>query len=185
MALAEKKNDYTPGTEADRRLLAFETWHDYLDDFIEVADLRNLRSLISARTIAALGYRSSGETLQEKEFYARRAVINEIVYPTLTPYVLASEGAQPRDPLARELAMRERSNRIGNLQTIIFVRHFTKSGFEISGYIDYAHRLITEDWTPFFRINKQLWPAAKDLGYFHWRHGTVRSNITRNYKVQP
>lgn len=57
MAMAEKKNEYPPGVEADRRLLQFETWEDYLDSLIEIADLRNLRSVDSARTIAALGYR--------------------------------------------------------------------------------------------------------------------------------
>lgn len=69
------------------------------------------------------------------------------------------------------------------LQSVIFIRHFTKGGFEISGYIDYAHRLVSEDWGPFFRANKMLWPRNSDLGYYHWRHGTVRSNISRNYKV--
>lgn len=57
MAMAEKKNEYAPGIEADRKLLHFETWEDYLDSLIEIADLRNLRSIASARTIAALGYR--------------------------------------------------------------------------------------------------------------------------------
>lgn len=55
--MAEKKNEYPPGVEADRKLLRFDTWEDYLDSLIEIADLRNLRSIASARTIAALGYR--------------------------------------------------------------------------------------------------------------------------------
>ncbi|KPJ01713.1 PREDICTED: uncharacterized protein C4orf22 homolog isoform X1 [Papilio xuthus] len=182
MTMAEKKNDYPPGVEADRRLLPFETWEDYLDSLIEIADLRNLRSIPSARIIAALGYRALGDTLSEKEFYARRAVIQNIVYPITKPYVLVSEGTDLEDPFKRELAIRERANRIGILQSIIFIRHFTRSGFEISGYIDYAHRLITQDWGPFFKSKKMLWPKDSDLGYFHWRHGTVRSNISRNYK---
>lgn len=57
MAMAEKKNEYPPGVEADRRLLPFDTWEEYLDSLIEIADLRNLRSIAAARTIAALGYR--------------------------------------------------------------------------------------------------------------------------------
>ena len=57
MAMAEKKNEYPPSVEADRRLLPFETWEDYLDSLIEIADLCNLRSIKSARTVAALGYR--------------------------------------------------------------------------------------------------------------------------------
>lgn len=57
MAMAEKKNEYPAGVEADRKLLIFDTWEDYLDSLIEIADLRNLRSILSSRTIAALGYR--------------------------------------------------------------------------------------------------------------------------------
>ncbi|XP_045445625.1 cilia- and flagella-associated protein 299-like [Melitaea cinxia] len=182
MAMAEKKNEYPPAVEADRRLLPFETWEDYLDSLIEIADLRNLRSIGTARTIAALGYRANGDTLTEKEFYTRRAVIHSIVYPVVRPYVLVSEGVKIDDPFNRELAVRERANRVGILQSVIFIRHFTKGGFEISGYIDYAHRLVSEDWGPFFRANKMLWPRNSDLGYYHWRHGTVRSNISRNYK---
>ncbi|XP_061712017.1 cilia- and flagella-associated protein 299-like [Cydia pomonella] len=182
MAMAEKKNEYPVAVEADRRLLAFESWEDYLDSLIEIADLRNLRSITTSRTVAALGYRANGDTLSEKEFNQRRAVIHEIVYPTVKPYVLASEGADVSDPFNRELAVRERANRLGILQSIIFIRHFTKGGFEISGYIDYAHRLISENWVPFFRANKMLWPRDSDLGYYHWRHGTVRSNMSRNYK---
>ncbi|KAF9822289.1 hypothetical protein SFRURICE_017564 [Spodoptera frugiperda] len=183
MAMAEKKNEYPPGVEADRKLLRFDTWEDYLDSLIEIADLRNLRSIASARTIAALGYRAYGDTLSEREFYTRRAAIHEIVYPKGKPYVLVSEGADLEDSFNRELAVRERANRIGILQSIIFIRHYTRGGFEISGYIDFAHRLISENWTPFFKQGKTLWPRDSDLGYYHWRHGTVRSNISRNYKV--
>ncbi|CAG5012025.1 unnamed protein product [Parnassius apollo] len=119
MAMAEKKNEYPPGVEADRRLLPFETWEDYLDSLIEIADLRNLRSIASARIIAALGYRATGDTLSEKEFYARRAVIHNIVYPVIRPYVLVSEGADLEDPFKREMAIRERANRIGILQPLM------------------------------------------------------------------
>ncbi|KAL4714055.1 hypothetical protein ACJJTC_008409 [Scirpophaga incertulas] len=180
--MSGKANEYPASVEADRRLLKFQTWEDYLDSLIEIADLRNLRSITSARTIAAFGYRANGDTLSEKEFYTRRAVIQEVVFPTVKPYVLVSEGTDVWDPFSRELAVREQANRLGIVQSIIFVRHYTKGGFEISGYIDYAHRLISEDWAPFFKTNKMLWPKLNDLGYYHWRHGTVRNNMTRNYK---
>ncbi|CAB3234597.1 unnamed protein product [Arctia plantaginis] len=182
MAMAEKKNEYPASVEADRKLLPFDTWEDYLDSLIELTDLRNLRSITSARTIAAFGYRANGDTLSEKEFYARRQVIESIVFPKAKAYVLVSEGADLEDNFTRELAVRERANRVGILQSIVFIRHFTKGGFEISGYIDYAHRLLTENWGSFFRGKKMLWPKENDLGYYHWRHGTVRSNISRNYK---
>ncbi|KOB64787.1 Uncharacterized protein OBRU01_23678, partial [Operophtera brumata] len=83
MAMAEKKNEYPPGVEANRRLLPFETWEEYLDSLIEMSDLRNLR---------------------------------KIVLPTVTPYVMVSEGTDLEDPFNRELAVRERANRVGILQ---------------------------------------------------------------------
>lgn len=60
--------------------------------------------------------RAKGDTLSEKEFYKRRAIIHEVVYPTVRPYVLISEGADLEDPFNRELAIRERANRVGILQ---------------------------------------------------------------------
>lgn len=72
--MAEKKNEYPPGVEADRRLLTFDAWEDYLDSLIEIADLRNLRSIISARTIAAFGYRSG----LESEYSSFSCKINKI-----------------------------------------------------------------------------------------------------------
>ncbi|XP_026472482.1 uncharacterized protein C4orf22 homolog [Ctenocephalides felis] len=68
-------------------------------------------------------------------------------------------------------------------KTIIFLRHYTKTGFEISGYIDYAEKLVTDDWTDFFKGNKRLWPKTNDLGYYHWRVGRSTCNDTNNYKA--
>lgn len=65
-----------------------------------------------------LHFRANGDTLSEKEFTKRRAIIHEIVYPTVKPYVLVSEGADVEDPFNRELAVRERANRVGILQVI-------------------------------------------------------------------
>ena len=44
-----------------------------------------------------------------------------------------------------ELAKREEQVLNGKLLTIIFVRHETKNS-EVSGYIDYAHRLKTDNF---------------------------------------
>lgn len=69
-------------------------------------------------TFFQLRYRANGDTLTEKEFYTRRAVIHSIVYPVVRPYVLVSEGVKIDDPFNRELAVRERANRVGILQVI-------------------------------------------------------------------
>ena len=50
-------------------------------------------------------------------------------------------------------------------QTIIFIRDKNARGQEISGYIDYAHRMKTEDFEPYFAGRKRLLPRPSDLRY--------------------
>ncbi len=50
----------------------------------------------------------------------------------------------------KALASREELIRTGKMTTIIFVRDYNAKGQEVSGYIDYAHRLRTEDFVPYF-----------------------------------
>ena len=40
--------------------------------------------------------------------------------------------------------------RTGKMTTIIFIRDKNSNDQEVSGYIDYAQRLRTEDFTPYF-----------------------------------
>lgn len=47
-------------------------------------------------------------------------------------------------PFLAALAEREEMVRNGKLTTIIFIRDFNAKGQEVSGYIDYAHRLKLE-----------------------------------------
>ncbi|XP_044272124.1 cilia- and flagella-associated protein 299-like [Tribolium madens] len=173
----------TPQIEADRRLLQFETYEDYLDSLITEQDRCYLQDTVAARTIAELGYRSSGETLSRQQFEKRLAAVIAYLYPDYKPYELASEGIAGGDPIQKELAIRERPNRVGILSTIIFLRYQTKKGFEVSGYIDYAHRLSNQDWKPFFREGQQVLPQPTDLGYYHWKLGKTMSNNSINYKV--
>ena len=60
-------------------------------------------------------FRSSGETLSREQFEKRLAAVMEYLYPTFKPYVLASEGIHSTELLQQELALRERSNRLGIL----------------------------------------------------------------------
>ena len=50
-------------------------------------------------------------------------------------------------------------------QTIIFIRDKNARGQEISGYIDYAHRMKTEEFEPYFAGKKRLLPRPSDLRY--------------------
>ena len=148
---------------------------------------------ISVFDLVVIYLRSTGETLSKDQFEIRRNVIREVLFPSRKPHILASQGAKLLDPFLSELALRERSNRVGLLsanttfielfifnyskiiiilQTIIFLRHYTKSGFEISGYIDFEQSLRKarsreEDslnWDEIFSEKKRLWPQPTDLG---------------------
>ncbi|XP_046390492.1 cilia- and flagella-associated protein 299-like [Ischnura elegans] len=97
-------------------------------------------------------------------------------------------GSSPRrsgreDALMRELAIREKSNRMGVLATIILIRKFNAHGHEISGYIDYEERLEMEKWEHYFEGSKLLVPRPGDLAYVHWKHGTASWKPSRNFRV--
>ena len=47
----------------------------------------------------------------------------------------------------KALAERENDVRSGRMTTIIFIRDQKKGKNEVSGYIDLAHRMKTEDFT--------------------------------------
>ncbi|KAF5278427.1 hypothetical protein FQA39_LY05916 [Lamprigera yunnana] len=103
----------SPQIEADKRLLQFKVYEDYLDSLVTSMDLCNLQSVVVARKIAELGYRSSGDTLSRKSFEKRFAAVIAYLYPSYKPYELDSEGEKLRDPLQQALAIRERPNRLG------------------------------------------------------------------------
>ncbi|XP_071446994.1 cilia- and flagella-associated protein 299-like [Hetaerina americana] len=87
------------------------------------------------------------------------------------------------DALMRELAIREKANRMGVLATVIFIRHFNAAGHELSGYIDYGDRLESEKWEAYFEGSKKLMPNQGDLAFVHWKHGTATWKSSRNFRV--
>lgn len=84
----------------------------------------------------------------------------------------------------RELAMREELVRSGKLATIIFIRDINRKKQEVSGYIDFAHRLKTEDFRAYFTGKKRLLPRPSDLSYYNWYTNTSTSNPTPNFQVK-
>ena len=81
------------------------------------------------------------------------------------------------------LAQREEAVRNGKLTTIIFLRDLNAKKQEVSGYIDYAHRLKTENWDPVFDRTKRLLPKATDLSFFNWDTQNATCNATPNFQV--
>ncbi|KAL2733222.1 cilia- and flagella-associated protein 299-like, partial [Vespula maculifrons] len=123
-----------------------------------------------------------GETLDKDAFYQRLQIVKDLLYPIPKAYHLTSEFLIPFDPLMQELAIRERSNRLHILSTVIFVRHNPRLQVEVSGYIDYNERLKTEDWQPYFEGKRKLWPKITDLTYYHWKIGKMQVNVSSNYE---
>lgn len=168
--------------DSDRRLLDFENYEEYLDSLVTPADICYLRSSKTARQLAELGYRCTGETLNEKSFHRRLQIVKDLLLPVHRPYVLTSEFIRPGSKLMQELALRERPNRLGILSTIVFLRRFIeKLQFEESAYIDFGDRLKSQDWLSYYRGEKKLTPRKRDLAYYHWRMGRTYLNETRNY----
>ena len=66
-------------------------------------------------------------------------------------------------------------------QFIIHCKYST--GHEVSGYIDYAHRLITENFEPIFRGEKKLRPKKGDLSFLEWSRFRVFKHDSPNYEV--
>lgn len=82
--------------------------------------------------------------------------------------------------------------RTGKMTTIIFIRDKNNNGQEVSGYIDYAQKLRTEDFTPYFErkykidfsstvslmiyYRKRLLPKPTDLSYYNWETQLSTSN---------
>ncbi len=110
-----------------------------------------------------------GEVLSREEFGARREAAEQARKAKLqnAPKVLASAQKDLTSfPFLRHLAAREELVRHGKLSVIIFIRDTNSKGQEISGYIDYGHRLKMENFEPYFertnivflRAHGQEWP---------------------------
>lgn len=174
----------------EQRLLDYATYDDYLDSFVTRTDLCYMRSTYYGRQLAELGYRSTTGTHSKAQFYARKAAVQEALFPTRKAHAMLSAGIKTTDSFLQELALRERSNRLRMLSTIIYVSHHTATGYEISGYIDFEqsmrqarqNREGAADWYGIFNGTRRLWPSTGDLGYFHWRTGRSVMNNTDNYK---
>ena len=53
----------------------------------------------------------------------------------------------------------------------------------MSGYIDYSHRLKTEQFELYFDTKKRLMPKPTDLSYYNWESQTSSSNSTPNFQI--
>ncbi|ELU18780.1 hypothetical protein CAPTEDRAFT_147290 [Capitella teleta] len=173
-------------TGSDNIVTEYSTYEDFLDSQITSLDLYYLEAFIFTQIwqLVELGYRGSGETLKREEFEARKqAAEASRLSKRSQQKTLASNGKELRDAFLKALAQREEANRSGKMTSIIFIRDKNSRGQEISGYIDFAHRLKTEDFEPYFTGKKRLLPRPSDLSFFNWETQTSTSNPTPNYQV--
>jgi hypothetical protein len=168
-------------------LSEFATYEDYLDSHILNEDLKYLDDEQLMRQLVELGYRGNGEVLKREEFEQRKKEIELLKYKAIhrLPKTLTSAGrSYEHSPFLQALAEREELVRNGKLTCILFIRDKNQKGQEISGYIDYAHRLKMEDFTPYFLKKKRLLPKPSDLSYYNWETQTSTSNPTPNFQVK-
>ena len=71
----------------------------------------------------------------------------------------------------------------GRMTTIIFIRAEPGDKNEISGYIDLAYWLKTEDFKVYYDQRKKLLPKPSDLSYYNWKTNTCHLNDSPNFRV--
>ena len=146
----------------------YETYEDYLDSQVTDTDMYYLEDEDLARQLVELGYRGSGDTLQRDEFEARKKALRDrTTQKSNAPKQLASAGKDlTTSPFLQALANREELVRNGKLTSIVFVRDRNSKGQEVSGYIDYAHRLKSENFDAYFDKKKRV--SCTVLGGCSW-----------------
>lgn len=182
---------------ADSIVAEFATYEEYLDSQISARDLYYLEDEELARQLVEMGYR--GGELKREEFEMRKKNAENIKSKKSSnsmPKTLTSAGKDFSDsPFLKALAEREELVRSGKLSVtkqdnylayckcIIFIRDKNKKGQEISGYIDYAHRLKSENFEQYFSKKKRLLPKQSDLSFYNWETQTPSANSTSNFQI--
>ena len=163
----------------------FADYEAYLDSQVSETDMYYLEDEEMARQLVELGYRGSwrhvkkGRVRGEASSAERKGTQRADV-----PKALASHGKDlSGNPFLAALASREALVRNGKLTSIIFVRTTNAKGQQVSAYIDYAHRLKTEDFGPYLSGEKKLMPKPTDLSYYNWETQASTHNSTPNFQV--
>mmetsp|Transcript_597 Transcript_597/g.609 ORF Transcript_597/g.609 Transcript_597/m.609 type:complete len:246 (-) Transcript_597:169-906(-) len=180
------RNSLEDGNQANLDIVEqFDTYEDYLDSQLTETDLGYLEDEEIARQLVELGYRGHGDTIRREDFESRKRLLHE---RTSQKHSLPKQLASVDRDLSnfiflQALASREELVRTGKLTTIIFIRDFNNKRQEVSGYIDYAHRLRTDDFVPYFERRKRLLPKPTDLSYYNWETQVSTSNSSPHYMV--
>nr|XP_046241862.1 cilia- and flagella-associated protein 299 isoform X3 [Scatophagus argus] len=166
----------------------FKVYEDYLDSKVTPMDIFYLKNREFARKLVEHGHKGtvlSREEFEEKKAAAQaaEAVKSNTFYNRTRPQTLASAGKELKDNFLKALAEREEANRSGKMTSVIFIRDHNTLGQEVSGYIDYTHRLKTHDFEAYFSGKKRLMPGRSDLCYYNWKTQVSTSNSSPNFEV--
>ncbi|KAM6073002.1 cilia- and flagella-associated protein 299 [Theristicus caerulescens] len=185
-----------PGTRDGGRPAAAAACEGLLGAQLTGRDRRYLQSEAVGRQLVELGFRGSGDVLRREESEDRAAAAapqqktqansyEHIIFenPEQNMMSLASVGKELKDNFLRALAEREEANRTGKMSSIIFIRDRNSRRQEVSAYIDYAHRLTTDDFEVYFSGKKKLLPRSTDLSFYNWDRNVSTSNSSPNYQV--
>lgn len=170
----------------DTALEEFEDYEKYLDAHMSDEDLFYLEDKELARQLIEVGYHGKGEILTREQFIKRKAAIAEAKKnkESNQPKALSHAGCKiDHSEFLQALAEREELVRNGRMTTIIFIRDNKNCKNEISGYIDLAHRLKTEDFRLYFEGKKMLLPKPSDLSYYNWETHNCTLCDSPNFRV--
>ena len=183
-SVSRMHNEEEQAIKLDNLVKEYSTYEDFLNSQITSTDLYYLEDEEVARDLVELGYRGTGEVLKREEFEARKQALSSNQKKRDQKQTLAGQGYDLTDtPLLAALAQREEANRTGKMTTIIFIRDKNHREQEISGYIDFAHRLKTEDFTTIFSKKKRFIPKQTDLSFYNWDTQQTSMHDTPNYQV--
>jgi hypothetical protein len=170
----------------------FASYEDYLDTQVTPQDLFYLENQELARHIVELGYKGKNlltrqqfEEMKKKSADSlNQAALNNLRKNKKKKERMASYGQDLTDfPLLKWLAERESAVRNGEKSVIIFIRDHDVKDCEVSGYIDYGHRLKNENFEEYFSRKKRLMPKTSDLSYWNWKTQTLRHNNSSTFTV--
>ncbi|XP_077457346.1 cilia- and flagella-associated protein 299 [Stigmatopora argus] len=169
--------------KCDDAVKPFKNYEEYLDSKVTPIELCFLRSKESARKLVEHGHK--GTVLSRQEFQQRKAAASASATGSRRnrTRTIASSGYDICDDFLKALAEREEANRAGKMTSLIFIRDANALGQEVSGYIDYAHKLQTHDFAPYFSGRKKLLPGPLDLCYYNWSTQVSASTCSVNYEI--
>ena len=184
----------TSSTVAKNISSHYATYEDYLDTLITPQDMYYLENQDLARHIVELANLNKGKNMLTRQQFEDSKKKNADALNTQTlasirknkkkKERMSSYGQNLTDfPLLKALAERELAVRNGEKSVIVFIRDFDARGNEVSGYIDYGHRLKAEDFEEYFTRKKRFMPKTSDLSYWNWKTQTLRHNNSTNFTV--